>query len=219
MATTEQRIVEYLKSHPEGADDDQLATALNLSARQNANIQCRAMASKGIIHRVKPDGGKIRNFWGAVVPVERITPKPEMSPVHAETDPHDHWYWEGRVQSVVVGHLVKTGCCITRVCDTKSREPGKDIEAARDSRPVWVTVKGYPNKTPKTQPQTQARHWFSGAVFDIVCWRDERADAELFLALPDFPTYRNLAKRMSWLQSAVPFSFIWVKEDGEIEVN
>lgn len=31
MPTIRDRILEYLKSHPEGADDDQLAVALKLS--------------------------------------------------------------------------------------------------------------------------------------------------------------------------------------------
>ena len=84
---------------------------------------------------------------------------------------------------------------------------------------LWVTVKGFPKATARTHPSTQAGHWFKDALFDIVDWRTEDADIDLAIALPDFPRYRSLAKRVDWLRSTAPFFFIWVGEDGAVVVD
>jgi len=54
--TIKERIVEYLKKHPEGVDDDLLARNLNLSARQQANIRCRQLEEEGLVERRKVGG-------------------------------------------------------------------------------------------------------------------------------------------------------------------
>lgn len=137
----------------------------------------------------------------------------------AESDPHESWHWEGNVQSAVVRYLVGQGYDTLSACNTASRERGKDIEARTGNTTLWVTVKGYPRDTERTKATLQASHWFSGALFDIICWRGEDEDTNLALALPDFPRYRALADRISWLKSAARFCFIWVSENGGIRVD
>lgn len=57
---------------------------------------------------------------------------------------------------------------------------------------LWVSVKGYPEKS----THVQARHWFAGAVFELMLYRHESATARPAIALPEgFRTYANLA---SW---------------------
>jgi predicted transcriptional regulator len=51
-----------LQNHSEGVDDDELAQFLGLSARQRANMQCRALEQEGLAIRRRVSG-KIRNFW------------------------------------------------------------------------------------------------------------------------------------------------------------
>jgi len=208
MATIQERIIKYLQEHLEGADDDELAVALNLRARQHANMCCRALAAKGIIRRVKLESKKIRNYWKGAIPPETVPPEAD-----------ERWCWEGNVQASVVRYLVGKGYSIIRVANTGKRERGRDIEARIDSRMLWVTVKGYPKGTPRTRPQTEAGHWFSGALFDIIWWRGEDPEPELAVALPDFPRYRNLAQKVSWLKSAARFHFLWVAESGHVEVE
>ena len=59
--TVRDRIIEYLKVHPEGVDDDTLAIELGLSARQHSNQECRRLEQQGLVRRLKVRG-KIRNF-------------------------------------------------------------------------------------------------------------------------------------------------------------
>ena len=123
------------------------------------------------------------------------------------------------MQARVVDYLVKRGHAISAVADTASRAPGKDIEAKTpDGKPLWVSVKGFPEN--KRSANTQARHWFSHALFDMVLYRDEDAAAELAVGLPaGFATYENLSQRIGWFKAAVPFHIFWVHQYGHVEVE
>src|SRR5688572_19000039 len=62
MATQQERILEYLRAHPRGADDDTLASELGIIHRQAVNQICRQLASRGVIVRsADPIAGKILN--------------------------------------------------------------------------------------------------------------------------------------------------------------
>jgi len=125
------------------------------------------------------------------------------------------WHWEGRVQTTLVAWLAQEGFGIERVADTATREAGKDIVARTPAgKPLWISVKGFPEGK---NAYTQARHWFSSAVFDLILYRDENAEVDLALAFPDgFPTYRALAARLGPLRQAIPFTIYWVAESGTI---
>ncbi len=213
--TIHDQIVTYLQTHPEGIDDDALAQALGLKQRQQANIRCRQLAQDGLVERRKVNG-KIHNFWVGggreiVPPVPAVQPDPVVN--------SRSWYWEGNVQSAVVKVLAEQGYLIRSVANMASRAPGKDIEAERNGIPLWVTVKGFPEGTKKTQPSTQAGHWFSGAIFDLIKYRGESVTAELAIALPDFPRYRTLAQKISWFQPVTKFSYYWVQKDGTVVID
>lgn len=215
--TIKERIVEYLKKHPEGVDDDMIARNLNLSARQQANSRCNQLEKDGLVERRKV-AGKIHNFWiggegrGALKQIESAK-KLAHTP---DTPKTDLWFWEGNVQAKVVGYLAGQGYNIMSVADTASHQRGKDIEAEKNGKPVWISVKGYPKGTAKTHPSTQAGHWFKQAVFDILEYRGENDGAELGLALPDYPRYRDLANKISWLKPVAIFTYYWVQETGEV---
>lgn len=209
--TIKDRIIEYLQANPNGVDDDRIARDLRLSHRQQANSRCRDLEKEGLLRRSKVDG-KIHNFWVGQSPVS-IGRTP-----HPDTD-QKPWHWEGHVQSKVVAELVRRGYEILTVADTARRERGKDIIAMKSERPIWITVKGFPIGTPKTHPSTQAGHWFRQAIFDIVQYREESEAADLGLALPDYPRYRQLARAVTWLIEAARFSYYWVSETGAVTVE
>ena len=104
-----------------------------------------------------------------------------------------------------------------RLIAASSPGSGVDIVARKDGRDLWVTVKGYPRATSATNPSTQARHWFSQALFDVVRYRTERPDIAIGVALPDgFTSYLNLQPKVEWLHGSAPFVYFWAGEDGSV---
>ena len=208
-----ERILDYLKQHPEGTDDDKIAFALKLKHRQQANIRCRQLALEGLIER-KPLEGKIYNFWRGH---EDQYPR-QHEVVSTGSDNGEPWYWEGNIQQSIAEYLREQGYSIKFIADTKTRQRGKDIATHKGTTIMWVTAKGYPKGTAKTSPSTQAGHWFKQTLYDILSWRGEDSSAELAFALPDFPRYRKLSEKVMWVKTTVRFSFMWVKETGSVEV-
>lgn len=208
-----EKVIEFLQEHLDGIDDDQLAKALNFKARQQANIICRKLEGEKLVVRrlVK---GKTHNFWTGGNYTER-----ERKPAIKKNKKMNTWYWEGNVQNQVIHFLEGQKFRIVSSADTASHEQGKDIVAEINGVTLWVTVKGFPTGTDKTKPSTQAGHWFKDAVFDILQYRGASKENKLGLALPDFPRYRSLAKRIAWLKPIADFVYFWVKEDGQVVVE
>jgi hypothetical protein len=213
--TIEERILECLKIHPEGVDDDNLAEILNLSARQQANIRCRDLQKRGIVSRRKVDG-KIRNFLTGSPAPERMHIKTQPKP---ETEKTKRWSWEGNVQAQIIRYLSSHGYLIRSFADTASHETGVDIIAEIDGKPLWVTVKGYPLGTERTRASAQAVHWFSSAMFDILRYRGEVKETALALGLPDYPRYRALAAKIVWVKSVAIYEYYWVNENGQVTIE
>ncbi|MBC7338845.1 MAG: MarR family transcriptional regulator [Firmicutes bacterium] len=212
MKMVRDRVISLLREHPQGVDDDELARALGLRHRQQASSTCRQLAQEGLVER-RVVGGKIRWRGQAEVAAAPVEEPPTPSG-------HEPWFWEGNVQASVVKFLKERRYSIVSFADPRRRERGKDIEAENPAGGLlWVTVKGYPEGTPRTNPSTQAQHWFKDAFFDLVCWRGERKDVALAIGLPDFPRYRAPARKVSWVQPILGFSFIWVREGGEATVE
>jgi len=113
--------------------------------------------------------------------------------------------------------MYRKGYKIYGVANTAIRTQGKDIIAkSTRGNKLWISVKGYPEKS----PHTQARHWFSSAIFDLLLYRNESSSAILALGMPDgFTTYLNLAARMDWLFKVLPFKIYWVDKNGHIRVQ
>lgn len=210
------RILAYLQNRPDGADDGEIERALGVRYHSQVNSRCRDLEAEGIIERRKI-GRTIRNFHRASGSPTSAAAAAKVRAPAAHTE--RPWHWEGNVQSAVVAYLVRLGYTIERVADTAAKEAGKDVAARRDGRSLWVSVKGYPSGTARTSPSTQARHWFKDGLFDIIDWRGQDGDADLALALPDFPTYRGLAQRVAWLQPIARFTMLWVQEDGTVEAQ
>ncbi len=213
--TIRDQIIQYLRVHPEGTDDDELAKALNLSARQQANSRCRQLEREGLVVRRQVDG-KIHNFW-----VGDSHEAVAFAQKTASTDAPKSaiWFWEGNVQSRVVAYLAAQGYQILSVANTATHQQGIDIAAKKDGISLWVSVKGYPKGTDKTNPSVQAGHWFKGVIFDMIKYRQNDKDALLAVALPDFPRYRKLAEKITWFKPVAKFSYFWVNEDGQVSVE
>ena len=216
--TIKQRIISYLQNHPEGIDDDELARVLGLSARQQANMRCRELETEGLIIR-RQVSGKIHNFWAG----KSVTNAPPASPTppnsQSSLPKSEYWFWEGNIQSKVIHYLAANGFYIRSVADTASHQQGIDIVAEKDGKSLWVSVKGYPQGTDRTNPSVQAGHWFKQAIFDIIDYRERDKNVLLAVALPDYPRYRSLAQKITWFKPVANFVYFWVKEDSQVVVE
>jgi hypothetical protein len=219
--TAKDRILAAIERANGRVCDDCMVKLADLSARQVANQSCTSLAAEGSIGRDNNSAcimcGKIKiTSWNKKDKNSNIESVPVINEVNVNPSSNSSkpWYWEGNIQAVLVAHLVSEGYSIRSVADTESRAQGKDIVAiSKESKELWISVKGYPENS----PNTQARHWFSGAVFDLLLYRGQNPDVILALGLPDgFPTYKGLAPRIKWLQDSMPFTIYWVAESGKV---
>lgn len=215
--TAKERVLAALSQHTYAMCDDCLSIAADLSARQIAYATSTALGREGRIVRARGLCGACLKFKIVNRSVARVTLSPdELTPVQSDVETR-RWYWEGNIQSRLVRWLRERGYDIVQEADTATREAGKDIiAAAADGTELWVSVKGFPERS----SHVQARHWFAGAVFDLILYRAERADVRLALAFPEsFTTYASLAARVAWLRASMPFTIYWVSESGEVRVE
>lgn len=136
------------------------------------------------------------------------------------------WHSESRVQAMVVSYLVTNGWQILSVADTAARAHGVDIVATRAEVRIGVEVKGFPSKkyvdrarsheVKPTQPSTQARVWFAGALLAALRLRSKEPATVSVIALPDFPTYRALYADTAWSLDQVGVEVWWVTVDGSV---
>ena len=211
--TIAERILALLQHQPEGLDDDQIAEALLLKARQQANSRCRQLEKQGGVTR-RPVNGKIRNFWTG-----RPLPDAELEANAVSNHATNPWFWEGNVQARVVHHLTSLNYQIRSVADTARRQQGVDIVAELDGEQLWVSVKGYPVGTDRTNPSLQAGHWFKQVIFDVLDYRGRDNTISLAVGLPDYPQYRYLAKKISWFKPVGRLQYFWVEANGQVVVE
>lgn len=213
------RVLQLLAEHPAGLSDGEIAGVLHVNHAQ-ANTYCRRLAQDGRIVR----DGFVRPIRNRLLDPDRPAPTRRVEHDAPEQDRR-----EWTVQSRIVAWLVGESWRIARVADTDSRERGTDIRAERAGVLLHVEVKGYPStsyadsgraiEVKPTQPATQARHWFAGAVVKVLQLRQEHPDDQVALALPDVPTYRALIRTIETTVSAMRLSLFFVRDDGSVEAR
>ncbi len=216
------KILNFLKEHRSKYCDDHLSSETKITPRQTVYTICNSLAAKKKIIRGRGicsvcQKHKFVNSFDLAINMNSSAEK-HFPPVDSEISKDRPWHWEGNIQSILVKYLTQQGITVTRAADTETREQGIDIEAiSKSGAPLWITVKGYPEDKGKANPNTQARHWFSQAIFDVVLYRNESELASLAVGLPDgYSTYINLAKRMSWFLKASKAKICWVSKSGHV---
>ncbi len=184
------------------ACDDCAAAETGFTRRQTAFRLATELAAQGAIGRAKAicslcGAQKNASWWIGITPAaDSIRPSP---PAANRARP---WYWEGNIQSRIVDEWGGLGFAIESVVDTGTKEPGTDIVArSSGGKSLWVTVKGFPEKS----ACTQARHWFAGALMDAVLYRGAGSAIDL--------------ARVAWLRDKVPYSVFWVGESGTVRTE
>jgi len=152
------------------------------------------------------------------------------SPV--EWDKRHDWFWEGNVQEKIVEYMKNVDKFdVLSESNTFEKTPGPDILAKHGDKLRQVSVKGYPSdkytsdfpggkkgQKKRTQPPTQARHWFSEALFELILAKSKNQDLETALGLPKFQTYINFVSKMKWLRERIELFCYFVGEDGQVEL-
>lgn len=221
--THKEQIISFLKKVQKPVCDDCISKLTNIIPRQTIYQNCTLLRNEGKINRT--DGyftmcakNKKVSSIGSIKDIKKEASGTLNLPVkdvgvgtNMVTQP---WYWEGNVQAQIVKYLAGRNYSILSVANTAARTSGKDIVAINNAgQELWVSVIGYPDKS----QNTQARHWFSSAIFDLVLYKDGNPNVKLAIGLPyGFATYTNLASRIIWLKGALPYTIIWVKESGEV---
>ncbi len=220
--TIRDRIIEALKRHPTGIDDDTLAITLGLKRREQANQRCRALAREGLVER-RVMGGKLHNFWlGPTTDQPRTAPT--LTDIPAMPKP---WCWEGNVVRAVVSHLTQCGWTIKAIADTATGAAGEDIVAVRDGQTLVIEVKGYPSNVyergpragqPKrTNPPTQARHWVAEALLTAILRSNDQV-SQVAIAFPEFGVYTKLLTRIQGAIARLGLMVLIVTESGSVQV-
>lgn len=213
--TIREKILEALQRNDRLCDDC-LSEATGVTPRQAINSECRSLASSKVLARRTEDCPRCRRaktintlIGGLISRAERA-----VSSASVSTPSERPWYWEGLVQRRIVKFLTGAGYVIDSEADTASRQQGKDIIARAPKGDVlWVTVKGFPEKS----SNVQARHWFAGALLDLALYRDQDANALLAMGLPaGFSTYEGLVARTKAIRGFLHYGVFWVNADGAV---
>lgn len=172
--------------------------------------------------------GEIETRDPAKRPPVRSQPEPGSSPGTAVAAEQE-WHSEKLVQAAVVRFLTADGWQIVSVADTDAREHGIDVVAQRRGQRLAIEVKGFPSRnyanparaaeTKRTQPSTQAKHWYAQAVLAAMLTRSRRPDHASVIALPDFPRYRDLHRETASSLRAAYIGVWWVGHDGTVDTH
>jgi Holliday junction resolvase-like predicted endonuclease len=140
---------------------------------------------------------------------------------------HEAWHTEAAVQAAVVAGLLGAGWTIQSQANTATKEHGIDVVAERDTVTVGIEVKGFPSRKyadvrrageqKRTQPSTQAGHWFAQAVLAAMRLRSRHPEYLSVIALPDFPRYRALHTETVQSLNAAEVHVWWVGQDGSVD--
>jgi hypothetical protein len=130
----------------------------------------------------------------------------------------------GNVQARVVEHLTRTAGRSLASANTASGERGVDIIVEKRKHRLYIEVKGLPStmyakgdragQTKPTNPNLQARHWFSHVFLQAAIHRTDHPSDRVAIALPDRPTYRSLSQRARVALKRLEVEVWFVSQDG-----
>jgi hypothetical protein len=147
-------------------------------------------------------------------------------PPRSTTQHSGEWHTEANVQSSLVAALVNAGARILSVANTATKEHGIDVITARDGQTIGIEVKGFPSRNyadparadevKRTQPSTQAAHWYSQAVLAAMRLRGKEPSWRSVIVLPDFPRYRDLHAQTVGSLTAAQIEVWWIDASGAL---
>jgi hypothetical protein len=136
---------------------------------------------------------------------------------------------EKNVIRAIADHLDSSGYCILTWNDGERHERGPDISAEKNGVRYIIEAKGYPStlyertgplgkkgEKKRTHPATQARHWFSEALFQVILAKEANPSIKVALGLPERKVYLNFLKQLTDSRRHFEIHTFLLKADGTI---
>jgi hypothetical protein len=193
-----------------------------LEARRPAIYPRQAAGTGGRWHLTEDQVAAVLGYFNSIRPGPATTASGVL--VAVDSDVPSDWFWEGRIQDVMVDYLRHDRWVIVATANTASRARGDDIEAVKNDR----EVKGYPSvgyrdprragEVKRTNPTLQAKHWYAEALLKVVRIKGTRGRTEVAMALPDAPRYRSLLSETNGALKQLGVGVYLVRADGDVEV-
>jgi hypothetical protein len=142
----------------------------------------------------------------------------------------NHWYSEDFIIGSLTKFLKDNGYKIHKETGLPAERPEKVLIASKYFTKEIIEIKGFPNKPAslsglqKPSATTNARHWFSDALFSSFVnfgkyYSNE--NAEVAMALPNVEKYKAIIEKVQdyFTINNLYFKLYLVNEDGEVEVS
>lgn len=236
------KILNFLRAnYDKGYCDDCLSARLEIYPRQQVNQICRQLyATKSIFRNIGTctscGRDKIINIAKAHIQTEvksqAVIKENQIVQNVSHWDKSLEWFWEGNVLEKIVEYMINVeGFEILLKSDTEKRKHGPDILARKGNILRYVAVKGYPSlryirdfpggrkgELKRTAPATQARHWFSEALFELILQKSKNERLEIALGLPKFPTYVRFLNQIKSFREKIGLYCYLLDKDGKVEL-
>jgi hypothetical protein len=138
-----------------------------------------------------------------------------------------YWYSEEFIYSSVVKYLKETGYKVQKETRPKESEKAERIvTASKFFKKEIIEIKGFPydhsaHLNPTLPKATQAKSWFTEALFNSFVNFSSFSDAEIAMALPNVGRYQAIIKNLNdyFTINDLYFRIYLVNEDGSVEVS
>lgn len=140
---------------------------------------------------------------------------------------NNDWYTEEFIYTCVSKYLRDLGYKVQKESRIRDHEKsGIIITASRYFKKELIEVKGYPhyyhNQLQSVTPKaTQAKSWFTEALFNSFVNFSSFENAELGMALPNVSRYQAIIKNLTdyFTANELYFRIYLVNEDGSVDVS
>jgi hypothetical protein len=153
-------------------------------------------------------------------------PSMEKNPDTSLSIVNNDWYSEEFIYLSIVKYLKENGYKVLKENRQKEAEKAdKIIIASKFFKKEMIEVKGYPGYHPNqlhpTPKSTQAKNWFSEALFNSFVNFSSFGDAEIAIALPNVGRYQTIIKNLNdyFTINDLYFRIYLVNEDGSVVVS
>jgi hypothetical protein len=146
-------------------------------------------------------------------------------------DKEKDWFWEGNIQQKISDYLILAGFTEVKTVNTALKDKGPDISGEKDGIKWVIEVKGYPSdkyvqdtdrytkgEVKRTNPPTQARHWFSEALTSILLTKSEDPTKMICLGFPQNDVYASYLNRISYIRGKLDIYVFLVDENEKVKL-